>query len=179
MTSDTSHNSSGQPLSHSEHEKRLLERDAARLFMRRYEQETGQPMRHIWHNEPAKPDISCYFEDHQLDLEIAHLYATAEEARHIRAPDRTDRLWFYLAELAIIDDPCEQLKMALLTLLNKKAEKHYDSDRVWLVIRNASVLWNRAQILRIQQAFDKQNHPFEQIWIIPDFDGEEPLIRVA
>ncbi|MFG1490414.1 hypothetical protein ABMA58_14280, partial [Oceanospirillum sp. HFRX-1_2] len=77
MTSDPRHTQTGSPVSHSDLEKRLLERDAARLFMRRYEQDFNEPMRHIWHNEPSKPDISCYFQGQPLDLEIAHLYATS------------------------------------------------------------------------------------------------------
>lgn len=178
MTSDIQHDNDGRDLSHSEHEKRRLEREAAKLFMKRYEQETSRPIRHIWHNEPAKPDISCYLDKEQLDLEIAHLYASADEARYIRSPCNKDRLWQYLEEQSSLE-PEEKLDSALLRLLNNKALKHYDSDRVWLVIRNASALWNREQILRAQQHFCQSNHPFEQIWIIPDFSGQEPLIRVA
>lgn len=178
MTSDTQHTNTGSLLSRSDHEKRLLERDAAKLFMHRYEFQFAEPMRHIWHNEPAKPDISCYFQEAQLDLEIAHLYATKEEARHVREPNNDDRLWDYLAELVTID-VCKQLEMALLRLLNSKTKKHYDSDRVWLVIRNASTLWDRKQILDTLKQFKCQEHPFEQIWILPDFEGEEGLIRVV
>lgn len=178
MTSDPKHTHTGDLLNHSEQEKRLLEREAARLFMRRYEQQFGEPMRHIWHNDPAKPDISCYFQGHQLDLEIAHLYATAEEARHLRNPDRTDHIWRYLAELAAID-PCAQLQTALFELLNNKAHKHYESDRVWLVIRNVSPVWSSAQIRGTLKQFHCQEHPFEKIWILPDFAGEEDLIAVA
>jgi len=63
-------------------EKIYLEHEAARLFMRFYEKQTGIPMRHIWHNLPRKPDVSCYLNDSKLDLEIAHIYGSeAEPAR--------------------------------------------------------------------------------------------------
>ncbi|OOV88096.1 hypothetical protein [Oceanospirillum linum] len=178
MTSDPRHTQTGSPVSHSDLEKRLLERDAARLFMRRYEQDFNEPMRHIWHNEPAKPDISCYFQGKPLDLEIAHLYATSEEAKHVRDRDNTDLLWHYLAELASVN-PCDRLETALLSLLHSKAQKHYDSDRVWLVIRNVSPLWTRSELLNVAMSFDETNYPFEQIWLLPDFDGELPLIQIA
>lgn len=180
MTSDTNHTSKGALLSRSEHEKRLLERDAAKLFMRRFEQEFGEPMRHIWHNEPAKPDISCYFQNERLDLEVAHLYATVEEARHARNGDKEsdERLWDYLAELVTLD-PCQQLKTALFRLLNSKAQKHYDSERVWLIIRNVSPIWDRPQIVATLKNFDMAEHPFEQIWILPDFEGQDNLIQVV
>ena len=178
MTSDPRHTTTGHSVSHSDLEKRLLERDAARLFMRRYEQDFGEPMRHIWHNEPSKPDISCYFQGKPLDLEIAHLYATSEEAKHVRDRDNTDLLWHYLAELIAVD-PCDRLKAALLRLLHSKAQKHYDSARVWLVIRNVSPLWARSDLLNIAMEFDETEHPFEQIWLLPDFEGEQPLIQIA
>lgn len=178
MTSDPRHTQTGSPVSHSDLEKRLLERDAARLFMRRYEQDFNEPMRHIWHNEPSKPDISCYFQGKPLDLEIAHLYATSEEAKHVRDRDNTDLIWHYLEELTAVD-PCDRLRAALLSLLHSKAKKHYESDRVWLVIRNVSPIWTRSELLNVAMTFDETDYPFEQIWLLPDFDGEQPLIRIA
>ena len=70
-------------LNNSEHEKLLLEHQAAKLFMRWYEHETGNPIRHLWHNRPAKPDVSCRFEGDRLDLEVAHLYGGEQEAMQI------------------------------------------------------------------------------------------------
>jgi len=58
----------------SEREKVALEHGAAKLFLRCYEQHTGIHMRHIWHNEPNRPDVSCYQANEQLDIEVAHLY---------------------------------------------------------------------------------------------------------
>ena len=49
-------------------EKLHLEHEAAKLFMRHYEKETGHEIRHIWHNEPSRPDISCILEGSRLDL---------------------------------------------------------------------------------------------------------------
>ncbi len=51
--------------------------------MRLYQHKFGVKMQHIWHNEPAKPDVSCYLEQQRLDLEIAHLYGSEAEAMKI------------------------------------------------------------------------------------------------
>ena len=67
----------------SEHEKIVLEHQAAKLFMHWYEQETGNPIRHLWHNRPDKPDVSCRFEGDRLDWEVAHLYGSVQETMKI------------------------------------------------------------------------------------------------
>lgn len=197
MTSDIHHDHDGKPLNRSETVKRQLERDAARLFMRGYEQSHGTPMRNIWHNDPAKPDISCHLDGKPLDLEIAHLYASVSEAKRLtdaiiqqvdqplansntstntRAnPDQQEReLAQYLSELLSID-PQQRLLTALGHILQRKAEKHYQSTRVWLVIRNASPLWQQQDFLRVKQQLRLSNHPFEHIWLLPDFDGSQAL----
>ncbi len=188
MTSDIHHTQDGKPLSHSDTEKRRLERDAAKLFMRAYEREFHQPIRHIWHNEPAKPDISCYLQGEALDLEIAHLYASENEARiasgdHPRETDHNhyhgdDHLWSYLADLASLESG-RKLHTALNRILVNKARKRYHSKRVWLVIRNASPLWNRDDFLPIVRHLKLPHHHFEKIWLIPDFPGEQELIEIS
>ena len=82
-------------------EKIMLEHQAAKVFMRLYEQQFKQPMRHIWHNQPAKPDVSCYFAGERLDLEIAHLYGSEVEAMHILGRTLTEQTRFALQELAL------------------------------------------------------------------------------
>lgn len=188
MTSDIHHDSDGKPLSHSETEKRRLEREAARLFMRAYEKQFQRPIRHIWHNQPAKPDISCYLDGQPLDLEIAHLYASEHEARlaagdnlPASAPEHyrgEEHLWHYLAELASLDSS-RKLHTALRRILTSKARKHYHSERVWLVIRNASPLWQQADFLPILEHLKLPPHHFEHIWLLTDFQGEEPVLQLS
>ena len=191
MTSDIHHYHDGKPLNRSETIKRQLERDAARLFMRQYEQRFDTPMRDIWHNEPAKPDISCHLNNQPLDLEIAHLYASASEAKllteelidqvdpesHPRASNKDLELLRYLSELVEMNSQ-QRLQTALTHILNRKAEKHYDSKRVWLVIRNASPIWQNEDFDTCMAKLHLQPHPFEKIWLLPDFSGEQPAIQL-
>ena len=205
MTSDIRHYDDGKPLNRSETLKRQLERDAAKHFLRLYEQEYKTPMRNIWHNEPSRPDISCHLNGKPLDLEIAHLYASASEAKiltheiieqfektsqgqildsaiRVQPTAKEQSLLNYLLELMSMDR-AERLVTALTRILASKCEKTYTSTRVWLVIRNASPLWKANDFERCIPFFHAQsaaalNNPFEQIWLLPEFDGSEPAIRL-
>ena len=192
MTSDIHHYDNGKPLNRSESIKRQIERDAARHFLRLYEHIYKMPMRNIWHNEPSKPDISCHLNGKPLDLEIAHLYASASEAKiltreiiHqvqgnesvVKASDKELELLNYLSDLVDMDSK-QRLETALTRLLKSKSKKHYDSSRVWLVIRNASPLWKSKDFEQCINNFKMPKNPFEQIWLLPEFDGSEPPIRI-
>lgn len=192
MTSDIHHYDNGKPLNRSESLKRKIERDAARYFLRWFESLYQIPMRNIWHNEPSKPDISCHLDGEPLDLEIAHLYASASEAKiltqeiilqtqgteaAVNANDKELELLNYLADLVEMDSKL-RLETALTRLLTNKAKKTYDSPRVWLVIRNASPLWKSKEFERCIEGFNMPKNPFEQIWLLPEFDGSEPPIRI-
>lgn len=152
-------------------EKILLEHEAARIFMRLYEKRYNIKMRHIWHNEPARPDVSCYYDEQKLDLEIAHLYGSEVEAMHILGRELSQQTHQELVSLLRV--PAEQRMLAALQrIIFKKAEKHYDSKRVWLVIRNANPLWRRQDMLsHCNKLHMPKQHPFEQIWVIGDMQG--------
>lgn len=200
MTSDIHHYDNGNPLNRSESIKRQLERDAAKHFLRLYEQMNNIPMRDISHNEPSKPDISCHLNGQPLDLEIAHLYATSSEAKiltheliqqvqgqgqnpvqnsnpYLKANDKELELINYLAELIDLDSQ-QRLVTALTHILNSKAKKSYDSPRVWLVIRNASPLWQAEDFKQCRKYFKIPKNPFGQIWLLPEFDGSEDPIQL-
>ncbi len=162
----------------SQYEKRQLEHEAAKLFMRRYEAEFGVTMRHIWHNEPRKPDVTCYFDSQKLDLEIAHLYGSEEEAMHMLGRELSDHTREALVHLQQTP-PDHRLLEALNTLLVNKAQKSYHSQRVWLVIRNANPLWTRQDFEDHQQYIQlSANYPFEQIWLLGDMQGESGILQL-
>ena len=197
MTSDIHHYDNGKPLNRSESIKRQLERDAAKHFLRLYEQMYHTPMRNIWHNEPSQPDISCHLDGKPLDLEIAHLYASTSEAK-VLAREITEQvqdpqtqstqeqlersakeleLLHYLSDLVEMNSQ-QRLITALSRILLSKSQKNYDSPRVWLVIRNASPLWRAIDFQQCISHFNIPKHPFEQIWLLPEFDGSQPPIQL-
>lgn len=165
-------------LSASEKEKVKLEHQAAKLFLRLYEKQFNLPMRHIWHNQPSKPDVSCYQAEEKLDIEIAHLYGSEKEAMAILKRELSTETKEHLCALLL--EPIEtRLTKALKRILSSKACKHYDSKRVWLVIRNANPFWHSKDIQALQHHFVMPSpHPFEQVWIIGDMKGHSGLIQL-
>lgn len=178
MTSDLNFSQDGRPRSDSEREKLRLEHEAARLFMRLYEGCFGVEIRHIWHNEPKKPDVSCYLGRDRLDLEIAHLYGSEAEAMLLLGRDLGDKTWHYLQELTTTH-PDDRLLTALNRILGNKAQKNYHSKKVWLVIRNMNPLWTRRDFLqRLDRIHLPEQHPFEAVWVVADFQGVSGLVRI-
>ena len=165
-------------MNNSTREKIELEHDAARIFMRLYEERSGLPMRHIWHNEPGKPDVSCYLDGDRMDLEIAHIYGSEEEAKLIlgRAANiRTLEALHRLIQVPVGD----RLLTALNAVLASKSGKTYHSDRVWLVIRNANPLWSTDDLKQcLHRVSLPPAHPFEQIWVIGDMTGESGILQL-
>lgn len=157
-------------------EKIRLEHEAARIFMRLYQQRFGEKMQHIWHNQPAKPDVSCYLNQTRLDLEIAHLYGSEVEAMAILGRVLTPQTHEELQQLMQL--PADvRMMTALHRIIRQKADKTYDSQRVWLVIRNANPLWNCWDIARVHADLEiPQHHPFEQIWMIGDWTGQSGIL---
>lgn len=163
----------------SEQEKIELEHEAAKLFMRWYEKNTGQIIRHIWHNRPQKPDVSCFLNGSRLDLEIAHLYGSEQEAMKILGRNLDEKTKQELRLLEHFSDPHERLINALNRILDSKAGKSYYSERVWLVLRNANPAWTKKEIMTLQHHIDvPPNHPFEQIWIVGDMKGQTGIVQL-
>jgi hypothetical protein len=166
-------------LKNSEHEKIALEHQAAKIFMRWYEHDSGKKIRHIWHNRPRKPDVSCRLEGQRLDLEVAHLYGSEEEARQILGRELHTKTIVELRELDQMFEPDQRLLKALNRILINKSHKSYKSNRVWLVIRNAHPAWGAEQIKALQHCIDvPANHPFEQIWMVGDWVGDSGIIQL-
>ncbi len=163
----------------SEHEKVALEHQAAKLFMRGYEQQTGKPIRHLWHNRPSKPDVSCRFEGGRLDLEVAHLYGTEQEAMQILQRELSSKTRQELRDLENNTQPQARLLTALNRILFNKSLKRYKTKRVWLVIRNAHPAWDTQQIQALQHCIDiPTTHPFEQIWMVGDWQGKTGVVQL-
>lgn len=163
----------------SEQEKIELEHQAAKLFMRWYEKNTGEKIRHIWHNQPHKPDVSCYLKGERLDMEIAHLYGSEAEAMRILGRELGEKTQQELRRQELFSDPHERLLEALQRILLSKATKTYRTKRVWLVIRNANPAWTSDEITSLQHKIQvPDGHQFEQIWIVGDMEGKTGIVQL-
>lgn len=163
----------------SQEEKLALEHDAARLFMRNYEAISGRKIRHLWHNKPIKPDVSCMLEGEKLDIEVAHLYGSEQEAMQILGRHLPEETRQALIEQALEANTNQRLLTALNRILKQKAGKRYKSQRVWLLIRNAHPEWDAQTIKRFRHRICvPEHHSFEQIWMLGDFAGKSGIIRL-
>ena len=163
---------------HSELEKIALEHEAAKLFMRCYEANTGKALRHIWHNEPTRPDVSCMLEGQPLDLEIAHLYGSEEEAMEFLGRDLNGKTRQVLQQLK--QQPADaRLLSALNRILENKASKSYQTQRVWLVIRNTHPAWQQEDIKALEHKIVMpEGHAFEKVWLLADLEGKTGIVRI-
>lgn len=167
------------PNNSSEEEKIRLEHQAAKIFMRRYEQLSEKKMRHIWHNRPRKPDVSCRLENERLDIEISHLYGSQEDARKILGRDISQSTLETLIEQSTEQDTHARLLKALNKILEKKAGKAYNSKRVWLVIRNAHPAWNDEALRSLKHCIEVPScHPFEEIWMVTDMSSRADILKL-
>lgn len=166
-------------LSESENEKIALEHQAAKLFMHWYEHDSGKQIRHLWHNRPNKPDVSCRLEGQRLDLEIAHLYGSEQEAMEILGRELTEATRQELRALNQASEPSKRLLTALNRILFNKSLKRYKTKQVWLIIRNAHPSWSKTQITALHHYIDiPAIHPFEQIWIVGDWAGKTGIVKL-
>ena len=161
----------------SQTEKLILERQAAELFSRCYQSQYQVPVSFVAHNVPQKPDVTCRVGERVLDIEIAHLYGSQAEAQLILGRSLDEKTQTELELLEAEQNTDERLVKALNSILANKAQKHYDSALVWLVIRNANPQWERKNIIdNLARITIPQGHPFEQIWLIGDFHGHTGLV---
>jgi hypothetical protein len=153
-------------------EKLLLEQQATQVFIRWYAQAFSASFTFVAHNLPAKPDVSCLLNGHTLDLEIAHLYGTEQEAMSILGKSLNQHTRDELNKLRQTTSTQDRLVAALNRILENKSHKSYDSNRVWLVIRNVHPGWEARQLRMMQNLLIiPDRHPFEQIWLIGDIDA--------
>ena len=85
-----------------------------------------------------------------------------------------------LAEQELEHNTDQRLVSALNRILRQKAEKTYQSQRAWLLIRNAHPQWNARKIIQfINKIQVPASHPFEQIWILGDMHGKSGILQLA
>ena len=112
-------------------------------------------------------------------MEVAHLYGSEQEAMQILKRELSDKTRQELQELEKTTEPHTRLLTALNRILFNKSFKRYKTKRVWLVIRNAHPAWGKDQIIALQHCISVPcDHPFEQIWIVGDWDGKSGIVKL-
>jgi hypothetical protein len=155
------------------------EKQAAEVFIEWHNQHFVKQLQFISNNRPAKPDVSCLLDGNRIDLEIAHLYGTQQDAMTILGKDLSEHMKNELARLQANSTVEQRLILALNRILEQKAHKRYNSQNVWLVIRNVHPHWNAEKILAASSGINlPKEHIFTQIWIIGDLTAASGALRI-
>jgi hypothetical protein len=158
-------------------EKLVWEKQATLVFIRWYAQAYSASFTYVSHNQPAKPDVSCLLDGELLDIEIAHLYGTEQEAMAILGKSLNQHTRDELRKLIYTTSTYDRLVSALNRILENKSHKTYDSSRTWLVIRNVHPGWDAVQLAQMHNSIIvPSNHPFEQIWLVGDIEASSGAI---
>ena len=126
------------------------------------------------------PDATCRIGNTEIDLEIAHLYGSDIDAQRLLGRNR--RVPFTeetLKEQRLI--PLNlRIPNELNSILKSKSKKTYETERVWLVIRNGYPLWNKEDFENYKsEIILPKEHPFEKIWLVCDSRGYSGLIEIS
>lgn len=166
-------------LNQNQTEKILLETQAAELFAQCYAAQFNRSVSLVSNNVPQKPDVTCLVGERRIDIEIAHLYGSQAEAQQILGKSLDCKTQHELSLLEAEGNTDQRLVNALNRILANKASKHYDSECVWLVIRNVNPQWQQQDISNnLDKLTIPKGHPFNQVWIIGDFAGTSGLVLI-
>ena len=161
-------------------EKENLEISAAKIFCHCYQKAVGARAQFQRLNSPPLPDATCKIGDKHIDIEIAHLFGSGLDAQRLLGRKR--RVPF--SEETLMKQRIIPLNLRLTSELNhilkNKSEKSYQTEKVWLVIRNGFPLWGKEDFEDYSsEILFPEMHPFEKIWLICDPRGCSGLLELC
>jgi len=150
-------------------QKENLEYYALQNFIAYYNNTHKRKMAFIRQCQPPMPDIICRLERTEVGIEVAHTYGTGEEAA-MRLGNRDAKNIpediHRTRRLVTVDD---RATFSLNQLLMQKSKKLYKHDHLWLVVRNAFLLWSLHDYKLNKKMINiPANHPFRQVWLVCD-----------
>ncbi len=160
-------------------DKVAWEKQATKVFIKWYNITFTKQLTFLSNNQPSKPDVSCLLDGNKIDIEIAHLYGTEQEAMAILGKELGEHTRRELVKQQINSTTEQRLVSALNRILEQKSHKQYASQHAWLVIRNAHPGWNTEKIkFASDQIVQPLNHPFEQVWIVGDLEAKSGALCI-
>jgi hypothetical protein len=159
-------------------EKENLEIAAAEIFCNCYLKKEGIFAEFLKINYPPLPDATCTIGDNKVDLEIAHLYGSGIDAQRLLGRQRKVPFCKNMLREQRLIPLNFRIPSELNNILKNKSTKKYESERVWLVIRNAFPLWEKSDFINYQsEIILPKKSPFEKIWLICDSKGYSGLLE--
>ena len=148
-------------------EKTDLEKYAVIEFCEAYNRQHPEHLSYVDPCQPPFPDTRCTMDGQDIYLEVAHLYGPPSDAKRLLGrqghsyPGPEEQKRARLTPLSI------RIGQEFLTVLQCKCEKTYNTDLVWLIIRNANPLWASSDFKsHLTNINMPPKHPFERIWLL-------------
>ena|SRR5688572_3643750 len=127
---------------------------------------------------PPEPDFIIRLDTREVGVEVAHLYGSERDARLLLARSRPEESISQARVEHAMTPLNVRVPVELNRILSQKATKAYPRS-TWLVIRNAFPLWDKADFKMYPEALTMPpEHPFEQIWLLCDYQGTSGLLRL-
>ena len=148
-------------------EKTDLEKFAVIEFCEAYNKQHPGHLAYVEHCQPPFPDTRCTMDGQDIYIEVAHLYGHPSDAKMLLGrqghsyPGPAEQKQARLTPLS------RRIGQEFLAILQKKCEKTYNTDLVWLLIRNANPLWAYSDFQSYRADINvPPKHPFERIWLL-------------
>ena len=160
-------------------EKIALEKSAVIEFCEAYNRK--HRLAYVEHCQPPFPDTRCTLDGQDIYIEVAHLYGPPSDAKRLLGrqghsyPGPAEQKQARLTPLNI------RIGQALLAVLGEKCEKTYNTDLVWLLIRNANPLWacsDFQSFLADEDIVIPPKHPFKRIWLLCGRGADSGILLV-
>lgn len=163
-------------------QKESLEYHAVINFIQEYNRTHKRQF--IFHHlcKPPMSDALCELNGKRIGIEVVHSYGSGIEAAirlgNCRSSDFPRKKH---CERRITPIDVRSLN-SLDERLFEKSKKNYTFSPVWLLVRNAFLLWGKNDYKRHKKDIPiPDNHPFNQIWLLCDENsvGSQGIIRLA
>ncbi len=163
-------------------EKTDLEKFAVIEFCKAYNRQRPEHHLHyIEHCQPPFPDTRCTLDGQDIYIEVAHVYGPPSDAKRLLGrqghayPGAAEQKQARLTPLSI------RIGKALERALQCKCKKTYNTSLVWLLVRNANLLWTYSdfQSYLVDINIIPAKHPFQQVWLLCGRGADSGIIDLS
>lgn len=163
-------------------QKENLEFHALQNFVSEYNRRHKRELCFVRQCRPPMPDALCRLDGKEIGVEVVHTYGTEAEAA-MRLGNRSEEDFPEALHQTRRLVPLDVRAISSLNaVLLDKATKSYSFSPVWLLVRNAFVLWSLTDYRGHKRDIEAPtSHPFSQIWLLCDRNsiGSQGIMKLG
>lgn len=163
-------------------QKENLEYHAVTNFIKEYNRSHKRKIVFRQLYNPPMPDALCELNGKEIGIEVVHSYGSGIEAAVRLGNRKTSDFPEKYHRIRRVIPLNERAISSLNKKLLDKSKKSYSFSPVWLLVRNAFVLWSISDYKHYKNdIFMPGSHPFKQIWLLCDKNSLKPhgIIRLV